>query len=116
MKQEATLRMIYEWLLAGKKIKNTVWSGKEYIFMQGENLVSNSGIETQCMFSTPSDWSIYQEPEEKKKWFKVIVWHVDNNRPDMEYDLYESKEDFLNVNGYREEEFHWIKLEVFDYE
>ncbi len=115
MKQETTLRMIYEWLLAGKKVRHFAFGACGFVHLVDDVTRDNLGNRINYSFERPNDWSLYLEPEEKKKWFRVASFHKKSPRPEIERELYNSKEDFLKTFSYREDQFHWIILDEVPY-
>ena len=59
---------VMEALLAGKKVRNTIWQKNEYLFMQDGKLMANDGEENNCF--QPNLYNSWEEYVEKpKKYF-----------------------------------------------
>ena len=116
MKSETTLIDIYKWLSEGKKISRYGFKVGYFLQVVNNVLVDNQGDEVLYNFRAPATWYIYQEPEEKVKWFRVTYFTKCQSRPYTTNAMYKSKQDFLNGTATEESDYHFIILEEVKYE
>lgn len=116
MKSETTLLEIYKWLSEGKKIRRDDFEAGYFL-----QIINNAMYDSECdevwyQFVGPEKWSLYQEPEEKVKWFGVTSFAKCQSRPYKTNGLCKSKDDYLTSVGAKESDYHWILLEEVKYE
>lgn len=84
--------------------------GNKSIFARSEDMSEGS-----CKINWAKDnWS--ELPREKEKWFEVICFHKENQRPVRKATFFKSEEDFLNYCDFKKEDYHWISLKEFKVE
>lgn len=116
MSPETTLEMIYRWLLEGKKVRHNSWYEKGFLHLVNGVTCDEEDIPVIGMFDSPRDWELYQEPQEKVKWYQVISYNKKETRPYSNQLLFKSERDYLEEYGYSKKDFHFIKLIEVDYE
>lgn len=107
---------IYKWLSEGKKIRRDDFKAGYFLHIVNNVRVDSEGNEVLYNFISPETWSIYQEPEDKVKWFEITYYNKNQNRPNRSSHLYKSKEEFFEVVGSKESDYHFIILEEVKYE
>lgn len=110
MRPETTLEMIYRWLLDGKKIRNVSWGKAEFMHLINGMTYDESETPITYEFEGPHEWELYQEPQEKVKWYQVISYNKKETRPYSNQLLFKSERDYLEEYGYSKKDFHFIKL------
>lgn len=98
-------------LVAGEKLINRANNGAWFQIV--DNVVKWIGdeeVRANDPLSRDCGYEIYKEPKKMVKWYEVISHHIEEDRPDIDGDLYRSKEDFLEDYDDTEDDYHWIDL------
>ena len=111
MKSETTLLEIYKWLSEGKKIRRKDFDDAYYLHVVNGTIIDSYEDEVWYHFVNPSHWTLYQEPVEKVKWYKVIYKRKDAVRPSYCMMLFKSEDDFFAMNSNLKEDLDFFHME-----
>lgn len=80
-----TLREVCQALIDGKKIRNIYWpNNNSYIYLRGgETLVNERGEADEWDFSTPGNWSLYEEQPHRSEQPEDLDKKIENKRLDL---------------------------------
>jgi len=107
----------YKAMIDGHKITHKGFIKDTYVYFDGISICAvkvkyNQTYRTDLSIHEDG-YEIYQEPKktEKVAWYRVSYHYKDESFPCTELRLYRSKEAFIVLHKYSENNFYWIKLE-----
>lgn len=102
---------IYQALLDGKKLRHCGWVGNTFLHLVDGNPTMESGQAATLGFFAPLNWSIYEEPKPKRKFYRR-KWVILGGNLVIGGDYWPSKTEADNFHRGSEASSEWEEIEI----